>query len=124
MSARWIAAGAAVVVLGAAGPAAACKCGVTSRDQAIASNPVVFEGRIVNIQTTGKTQTTTMSIVRPIKGVSGGETLKVRSHTQSAACGYDFRKARSTLLVGGQGAGRGVVSVRRCTMYNLNPGQD
>jgi len=118
MSARWV--GVAVAMLGLVGPAAACKCGVSSREQAMSNVPVVFEGRVVKIDTRGGSQMTTMTVVRPIKGVSGGETVRVRSHTQSASCGYDFRQAGSTVLVGGQSAGRGAVSVRRCTMYNLN----
>jgi hypothetical protein len=53
--------------------------------------------------------------------VSNGATIKVRSGTQSAACGYDFRDAGRTLTVGGEQAEGGILSVRRCTMHNLNP---
>ena len=109
------------VLLAATGAASACKCAVVPRLQAIGSAPVVFEGRIVTIETQGTAQVTTLTVVRPVKGgVSSGQTVKVKSRTQSAACGWDFRQSAKTLLVGGEGAG-GVVSVRRCTMYSLNP---
>ena len=110
-----------IAVLLSTSAASACKCAVISRDQAIASVPVVFEGRIVKIETQGSAQVTAMAVVRSIKGASGGQTIKVKSGTVSAACGYDFREAEKTLLVGGHSAGRGTVSVRRCTMFNLNP---
>ena len=112
--------GAMVALLGAAGPALACKCAVTARDQAIASTPVVFEGRVVNIETQGKEQLTTFAVVRAIKGLQGRDRIKVKSRTVSAACGYDFREAPKKLLVGGEAAADGSVSVRRCTMHNLN----
>ena len=108
-------------LLAATGAASACKCAVVPRAQAIGSAPVVFEGRIVNVQTQGAAQVTTLTVLRPLKGVSNGQTVKVTSRTQSAACGYDFRKAEKTLMVGGARAGAGVVSVHRCTMVNLNP---
>ena len=111
----------AMTCLAATGPAFACKCAVTSQDAAIRSAPVVFEGRVRDIATEGRAQVTTFAVVRPIKGVANGEIIKVRSQTQSAVCGYDFRSAEKTLLVGGERAGHGVISVRRCTMYNLNP---
>jgi hypothetical protein len=112
----------AMICLTTAGPAFACKCAVTSQDAAIRSAPVVFEGRVRDIRTEGRSQLTTLAVVRPIKGVTAGETIvKVLSHTESAACGHDFRHVKKTLLVGGERAGRGVISVRRCTMYNLNP---
>ena len=113
--------GGVIAILASLGPAFACKCAVTSREQAISTAPVVFEGRVVSTRTNGSAQVTTVSVVRAIKGVSNGETVKVRSLTQSAACGYDFRDAGKTLTVGGEPAGRGMLSVRRCTMYNLNP---
>ena len=68
----------------------------------------------------GKAQLTTVTATNPIKGVSKGVTLKVTSGTQSAACGYDFREAPKTLTIGGEKVGRNMISVRRCTMYNLN----
>jgi len=108
-------------LLAATGAASACKCAVVPRAQAIGSAPVVFEGRIVNVQTQGAAQVTTLTVLRPLKGAAKGQTVKVTSRTQSAACGYDFRKAEKTLMVGGARAGAGVVSVRRCTMVNLNP---
>jgi hypothetical protein len=103
------------------GPSFACKCAVVPRDQAIGSVPVVFEGRIVNIETSGTAQVTTLTVVRSVKGATAGATLKVKSHTVSASCGYDFRKLEQTLVVGGRGAGRGMLDVHRCTMFNLNP---
>ena len=115
------AAGGLVALLAVSDAAFACKCAVVPRDQVIAATPVVFEGRIVNIRTSGKAQVTTVSVMRPIKGVPAGASIKVRSGTQSAACGYDFRDAGKTLTVGGDSAGPGILSVRRCTMYNLNP---
>ena len=118
---HWMLAAGCIVVLLSTSAASACKCAVVSRDQTIASVPMVFEGRIVKIETQGRAQVTTMTVVRSIKGASGGKTVKVKSGTVSAACGYDFRKAEKTLLVGGHSAGRGTVSVRRCTMFNLNP---
>jgi hypothetical protein len=110
-----------IVVLASTHVASACKCAVVSRDRTIASVPVAFEGRIMKIQTEGSAQVTTMTVVRPIKGVRGGATIKVRSRAVSAACGYDFRNAAKKLLVGGQNAGSGSLSVGRCTMFNLNP---
>ena len=101
--------------------ALACKCAVVPREQVIGTTPVVFEGRVVSIQTSGRAQVTTVRVMRPIKGVATGATIKVRSGTQSAACGYDFRDATKTLTVGGDSAGPGRLSVRRCTMFNLNP---
>ena len=112
----WIAG----VLLLAADPAIACKCAVVSREQTIAATPLVFEGRILSIETKGKAQLTTVTATNPIKGVSKGVTLKVTSGTQSAACGYDFREAPKTLTIGGEKVGRNMISVRRCTMYNLN----
>jgi hypothetical protein len=110
-----------LALLAATSAASACKCAVVPRAQAIGDAAVVFEGRILQIATHGTAQVTTMSVVRPIKGGSSGQTVKVKSRTQSAACGWDFREGSQTLTVGGESAGRGVLSVRRCTMYNLNP---
>lgn len=113
----WLAA----LVLLAADPALACKCAVVPRDQAIATTPLVFEGRIVGISTRGTTQLTTVTVTHPIKGVSKGVTLKVKSGTKSASCGYDFREAPKTLTIGGEKVERNAIAVRRCTMTNLNP---
>ena len=113
--------GGLIALIAVSDAAFACKCAVVPRDQVIGTTPVVFEGRVVNIQTSGNAQVTTVRVLRAIKGVSGGATIKVRSGTQSAACGYDFRDAGKTLTVGGELAGRGTLSARRCTMYNLNP---
>jgi len=116
-AAHWIV---ALALLTIAGPALACKCAVVARQHTIASTPVVFEGRVVSIETQETAQLTTFAIVRSIKGLSGRARVKVKSRTESAACGYDFRSGRKTLLVGGEAAGDGVLTVRRCTMYNLN----
>ena len=112
--------GGLIAVLAVSDAAFACKCAVVPRDQVIAATPVVFEGRILKIDTRGTAQTTTVNVVRPIKGISAGVTIKVRSRTESAACGYDFREAAKTLLFGSDSTGRASLSVRRCTMYNLN----
>jgi hypothetical protein len=106
-------------LVAATSAASACKCGVSSRESTIESTPVVFEGRITGIQTRGTAQVTTFSVVRTIKGQVGA-TVRVTSSTVSSACGYDFREAAKTLTVGGSGSGRSI-SVRRCTMFNLNP---
>ena len=113
----WLAA----VMLLAADPALACKCALVARDLTIVATPLVFEGRILDIKTQGTTQLTTVIVTKPVKGVSQGVTLKVKSRTESAACGYDFREAEKVLTVGGEKAARNVITVRRCTMYNLNP---
>ena len=115
------ASGGLIALIAVSDAAFACKCAVVPRDQVIGATPVVFEGRVVNIRTSGKAQVTTVRVVRRIKGVSAGASIEVRSGTQSAACGYDFRDAAKTLTVGGEHAGHGVLSVRRCTMFNLNP---
>jgi len=112
--------GTMIALLAAAGPALACKCAVISRDQTIASAPVVFEGRVVNIETQGTAQLTTFAVVRAIKGLKGRARVTVKSQTTAAACGYDFRTAPKDLRVGGEAAADGSLSVRRCTMYNLN----
>jgi hypothetical protein len=112
--------GTLIALLCAAAPAFACKCAVVSRNQVIASTPVVFEGRVVSVETQGTVQLTTLAVVRSIKGRSRGTRVKVESQTVSAACGHDFRAARKTLLVGGEAAASGVLAVRRCTMSNLN----
>jgi hypothetical protein len=108
-----------IAVLATADSALACKCAVTSRAAAMSSASVVFQGRVVNIATSGSAQVTTMTVVRAIKGVANGATIKVRTITSRGRCGYDFR-GKSTLLVGGDRAGSGAVSVGRCTMYSLN----
>jgi len=110
-----------ILLLVAVDPALACKCAVVPREQTIAATPLVFEGRILSIETNGKAQLTTVTATNPIKGVSKGVTLKVTSGTQSAACGYDFREAPKTLTIGGEKVARNVIRVRRCTMFNLNP---
>ena len=110
----------AAFVLAAAEPALACKCAVVARDQVIASTPIVFEGRIASIGTRGKAQVTTLVVTRAIKGVPEGASVRVNSRTESAACGYDFREAPKTLMVGRTRSG-GTLSVRRCAMVNLNP---
>lgn len=112
---RWIAAVALVCI---AGPALACKCALTSRDEAIASSSYVFEGRVANIETDGTTQVTTMTVAKMIKGPLRG-VIKVKSNTESASCGYDFREADKLLTVGAERSDDGF-TVRRCTMYNLN----
>jgi hypothetical protein len=111
---------AAVAMVIATEVALACKCAVTSREAATASAEVVFEGRVTNIKTSGRSQVTTLSVVRAIKGATQGETITVSSRTSSATCGWDFRESASTLLVGGERAGKARLNVRRCTMYNLN----
>jgi hypothetical protein len=108
------------VVLATATPAAACKCALVPRDRAIISTPLVFQGRVLKVETEGGTQVTTLMVVRNVKGMSKGETVQVRSRTSSAACGYDFREGRETLLVGAFKDEDGVMIVRRCAMYNLN----
>lgn len=105
----------------AASPALACKCAVVARDLTVALTPLVFEGRVLAIRTQGTAQVTTVLVTNPIKGVSKGVTLTVKSHTQSASCGYDFREAEKTLTIGGEATGRNTLSVRRCAMFNLNP---
>ncbi len=111
---------AAAVMLLATDPALACKCALVARDLTIEATPLVFEGRILDIRTQGTAQLTTVIVTKPIKGVSQGVTLKVKSRTESAACGYDFREADGVLTVGGEKAARNVIGVRRCTMYDLN----
>lgn len=115
---RWWVGGALLLL--ATEPTFACKCAVVPRDQTISTTPLVFEGRVAGIATTGTSQITMVVVTKPIKGVSADVILKVKSKTQSAACGYDFREADKTLTIGGKSAGRGVISVHRCTMYNLN----
>jgi len=115
-------------LLGAAEPALACKCALVPRDRAIAAVPLVFHGRIVRIETAPETtpksgpgdQVTTMTVVRNVKGMARARTVKVRSHTQSASCGYDFRDVEGTVLVGASRSDDGMLTVRRCVMYNLN----
>lgn len=102
----------------AADPALACKCSVTSREHAIAAAPYVFEGRVINIQTEGTAQITTLAVRKAIKGPLRG-IVKVKSNTESAACGYDFRHAEKLVTVGGERSGT-MFNVHRCTMYNLN----
>ena len=88
----WVA---LIVLLAATNSASACKCAVVPRAQAIGSAPVVFEGRILNIETDGTAQVTTLTVLRSLKGVSNGQAVKVKSRTPSGACGYDFRQAES-----------------------------
>jgi hypothetical protein len=119
--ARWVL---ALAMFVGAEPALACKCALVPRERAIRSAQLVFQGRILKIETTPESgpadQVTTMTVIRNIKGMTRGETVKIRSHTQSASCGYDFRDAQKTLLVGGSRLAGGMLSVSRCTMYNLN----
>ena len=95
--------------------ALACKCAVTSREAAMSSAAVVFQGRVVKVAGS----VTTLTVLRAIKGVSNGATVTVRSTAARGRCGWDFRPAGKTLLVGGERAGGGL-SVSRCTIYNLN----
>ena len=122
MSLRWMIAAFALVC--AAGPALACKCALVPRDRTIIATPLVFQGRVVKIETTPETgpadQITTMMVIKNLKGMAKGETVKVKSRTASAACGFDFRDARPTMLVGAFRDEQGTLGVRRCTMYNLN----
>lgn len=108
------------MLLAATSVALACKCASSSREEAIAANPVVFEGRVLRVKTSGTSQATTLSVVSAIKGTAKGAAVTVHSGTQSASCGYDFRKVSGTITVGGDRAGGGAISVRRCTMVNLN----
>jgi hypothetical protein len=108
-----------IAMLATADAALACKCAVTSRAAAMSSAPVVFQGRVVNIANSGSSQVTTMTVTRAIKGVANGATIRVQSNTTRGRCGYDFR-GKSSVLVGGDRAGSGAVSVSRCTMYSLN----
>jgi hypothetical protein len=115
-----LAVGATAAAIASASPALACKCALVPRDRAIISTPLVFQGRVVNVDTQDGTQVTTLMVVKNVKGMSKGETVKVRSQTSSAACGYDFREGKQTLLVGTFKDDDGVMIVRRCAMYNLN----
>jgi hypothetical protein len=115
-----LAAATAAIVLASASPAAACKCALVPRDRAIISTPLVFQGRVLKVEMEDRAQVTTLMVVRNVKGMSKGETVQVRSHTSSAACGYDFREGKQTLLVGAFKDDDGVMIVRRCAMYNLN----
>jgi hypothetical protein len=110
----------AAIVLASASPAAACKCALVPRDRAIISTPLVFQGRVLKVEMEDGTQVTTLMVVRNVKGMSKGETVQVRSRTSSAACGYDFREGKQTLLVGAFKDDDGIMIVRRCAMYNLN----
>src|SRR6266700_2238603 len=122
MSMRWTIA--AFALFCAAEPALACKCALVPRDRTIISTPLVFQGRVVKIETTPQTgpadQITTMMVIKNLKGMAKGETVKVKSRTASAACGFDFRGSKPTMLVGAFRDEQGALSVRRCTMYNLN----
>lgn len=122
---RWtMRLGAAVAMMIAAGPAFACKCAFVPRDRAIISTPLVFEGRVLKIETTRETgeaaQTTTLMVVRNVKGMSAGDMVMISTMTDPASCGFDFRDMKQTLLVGAHRDAQGRYSVRRCTMYNLN----
>lgn len=114
------AAGTAAVLLASVSPALACKCALVPRDRTIISTPLVFQGRVLKVETQDDTQITTLMVVRNVKGMSKGETVKVKSSTKSASCGYDFREGKQTLLVGSFRDDDGDMIVRRCTMYNLN----
>jgi hypothetical protein len=121
MSARWmLAAAIAAAALASASAAHACKCALVPRDRAIISTPLVFEGRVTNVETNDGTQITTLTVVRNVKGMAKGATVRVQSRTASALCGYDFREGRQTLLVGAFKDNDGTMIVRRCAMYNLN----
>ena len=114
----------AVAAWFAVGPALACKCALVPRDRTIISTPLVFEGRVLKIETTRETgdaaQVTTLMVVKSVKGMSDGETVMVTTHTDSASCGFDFRSTKPMLLVGAYRDQQGRLSVRNCTMYNLN----
>lgn len=123
-SARWTAPFGVMIALLAVSPALACKCALVPRDRAIISTPLVFEGRVLKIETTRDTgpaaQTTTLMVVKNIKGMSAGEAVMISTNTESASCGFDFREMKQTLLVGAHRDAQGRYSVHRCTMYNLN----
>ena len=118
---RWVVAALALLT---AEPALACKCALAPRDRVIISTPLVFEGRVLKIETTRESgdaaQVTTLMVLKNVKGMSVGETVMVTTSTDSASCGYDFREAKPMLLVGAYRDEQGRMSVRRCTMYNLN----
>ena len=101
--------------------ALACKCALVQRAQVVAATPVVFEGEIVAVKAAGAgRQLTALRVTQAIKGTTAGETITVLTRTSAPACGWDFRQSPRRLVVGGDPAGTGRLSARRCTLYNLN----
>jgi hypothetical protein len=100
-------------------PASACSCRKLSVEGAIEATPIVFEGEVLAVRMTGNEQVTTIKVLRPIKGEVTGE-VEVRTHTVSAACGYDFRGKRLRLTVGASRRDDGGLGTNLCTMYMLN----
>ncbi len=117
-----IAIGLSALVLSAfAEPASACSCRKLSVESAIEATPIVFEGEVVAVRMTGNgnEQITTVKVLRPIKGDVTGE-VEIRTHTMSAACGYDFRGKRPVLTIGASRRDDGGLGTNLCTMYMLN----
>jgi hypothetical protein len=122
---RWVPLAVATIATVCAGaPAFACKCALVPRARTIVATPLVFEGRVLKIDAAREAkhaiQVTTLKVLKSIKGRSPGNTVMVYTHTDSASCGFDFHKAKPTLLVGAYRDEKRRLSVRRCTMYNLN----
>jgi hypothetical protein len=111
----------ALVLAALVQPASACSCRKLSVESAIEATPIVFEGEVLAVRMTGtgNEQITPIKVLRPIKGDVTGD-VEVRTHTISAACGYDFRGKRPLLTVGASRWEDGGLGTNLCTMYMLN----
>jgi hypothetical protein len=116
--------GFSVVLLCTVQRAVACSCRPppSSREEIVASTPVIFVGEILNIRMLGEgvrqSQITTLRVLKMIKGTLA-ETVDVTTSPDSAMCGWDFRNRGKQLLVGGYGQSDRLIT-DMCTMYHIH----
>ena len=112
---------AALFVLSQAGPAWSCSCVPMSMQQATATTPVVFEGRVIDTRTieSERSLVARVIVVRRTKG-SVRKHVSVVTSSASTLCGYPLA-AGDVLTFGGAFDRRGRLATNMCLMVPLNP---
>jgi len=76
----------------------ACTCAPPPPPKkALKKSAAVFSGTVTSIKQVGSHNLVTLQIKRTWKGTKG-KTVTVKTHTSSAACGYQFRKGTAYLV--------------------------
>jgi hypothetical protein len=116
--------------------AQACKCTLNTREEVMASTPVVFDGEVLRVEldASGEGEVVILRVHGVYKGLSARaayrfdaalrrrpeKTVTIVSRVNEAACGWDFRNGPQRLTVGAERDRFGTLVATRCTMYNLN----
>jgi len=95
---RILSAGCALLVMAVSNSAWACSCvPPPPPKQALAKSAAVFAGKVTDVKRDGFQLRVTFEVSKAWKGTKG-KTVEVTTATESAACGYGFKKGTSYLV--------------------------